>query len=300
MKTTLENLAAFHAVVESGGFSAAARRLDTTKSVISKRVADLERSIGITLLHRSTRHVGTTDQGAAYFTRTRDLLQQLQAAGDDLAETGSGLRGTLRIAAPMTFGTMHLARVLAPFLLAHPRLEVAVDLDDRRVDFLAGGYDLGIRIGRLESGDFVARKLAPSPLGLYASRAYLKRAGTPQVPEDLLQHCVIGYAYVPGSQALTFAARGTGAPQTVRIRPRIVVNNGEFITETVLAGLGISAVPEWMIRTPAQRKALVRVLPDHPLQAADIYAIYPRNRHPTLKVKLLLDHLQAALATLCR
>ena len=130
MKVILENLGAFHAVVECGGFSAAARRLDTTKSVVSRRVAALEAALGATLLHRSTRRVSLTEAGTAYFERSRDLLADLESAGDDVAASARGLRGALRIAAPMSFGTLHLARLMSPFLLQHP-LEVTEPLHRR-------------------------------------------------------------------------------------------------------------------------------------------------------------------------
>ncbi len=299
MKVILENLGAFHAVVECGGFSAAARRLDTTKSVVSRRVAALEAALGATLLHRSTRRVTPTEAGIAYFERSRDLLADLQSAGDEVAASVRGLRGALRIAAPMSFGTLHLARAMAPFLLQHPGLEVAVDLDDRRVDFLAGGYDMAIRIGSVESGNFIARRLGASPLVLVASPDYLAAMGIPQVPADLLRHELLGYAYVAGSQALNFAGRGGRQPMSLRVRPRLVANNGQFMLEAARGGVGIAPVPAWMLAGPEAVRGLQQVLADWPLQGSDIYALYARSRQPSLKVKALVEHLGAALGGLC-
>ncbi len=298
MKVILENLGAFHAVVECGGFSAAARRLDTTKSVVSRRVAALEGALGATLLHRSTRRVTPTEAGTAYFERSRDLLADLQSAGDEVAASVRGLRGALRIAAPMSFGTLHLARAMAPFLLQHPGLEVAVDLDDRRVDFLAGGYDMAIRIGSVESGNFIARRLGASPLVLVASPDYLAAMGTPQVPADLLRHELLGYAYVAGSQALNFAGRGGRQPMSLRVRPRLVANNGQFMLEAARGGVGIAPVPAWMLAGSEAGRGLQQVLADWPLQGSDIYALYARSRQPSLKVKALVEHLAGALGGL--
>lgn len=298
MKVILENLGAFHAVVECGGFSAAARRLDTTKSVVSRRVAALEAALGASLLHRSTRRVTPTEAGAAYFERSRELLAELRSAGDEAGASVRGLRGTLRIAAPMSFGTLHLARLMAPFLLEHPGLEVAVDLDDRRVDFLAGGYDMAIRIGSVESGNFIARRLAASPLVLVASPTYLAALGTPQVPADLLRHELLGYAYVAGSQALNFAAHAGRPPLSLRVRPRLVANNGQFMLEAARGGVGIAPVPAWMLQGEGASRGLQQVLADWPLQGSDIYALYARSRQPSLKVKALVDYLAGALGGL--
>lgn len=298
MKVILENLGAFHAVVECGGFSAAARRLDTTKSVVSRRVAALEAALGATLLHRSTRRVSLTEAGTAYFERSRDLLAELESAGDDAAASARGLRGSLRIAAPMSFGTLHLARLMSPFLLQHPGLEVAVDLDDRRVDFLAGGYDMAIRIGSVESGNFIARRLGASPIVLVASPGYLAAMGTPQVPADLLRHELLGYAYVAGSQALNFAGRAGRPPLSLRVRPRLVANNGQFMLEAARGGVGIAPVPAWMLLGEEANRGLQPVLADWPLQGSDIYALYARRRQPSLKVKALVEHLAGALGAL--
>lgn len=298
MKPILENLGAFHAVVESGGFSAAARRLDTTKSVVSRRVAALEAALGVTLLHRSTRRVSVTEAGAAYFERSRELLADLASAGDEVAASVRGLRGTLRIAAPMSFGTLHLARVMAPFLRQHPGLEVAVDLDDRRVDFLAGGYDMAIRIGAVESGQFTARRLGASPLVLVASPAYLASKGVPEVPTDLLRHDLLGYAYVPGSQALNFVAHDGRASLSLRVRPRLVANNGQFMLEAARGGLGVAPVPAWMLAGEDLGVGLQQVLVDWPLQGSEIYALYARSRQPSLKVKALVEHLAGTLGQL--
>lgn len=298
MKLDLEHLGAFHAVVESGGFSAAARRLDTTKSVVSRKVAALEAALGVTLLHRSTRRVSLTEAGSAYFERSRELLADLEAAGEAVAASVRGLRGALRIAAPMSFGIQHLARVMAPFLLQHPALEVAVDLDDRRVDFLAGGYDMAIRIGAVESGNFIARRLGSSPLVLVASPAYLAAMGKPQVPADLLRHELLGYAYVAGSQALNFAARPGRPPLSLRVRPRLVANNGQFMLEAARGGVGIAPVPAWMLAGKEGSAGLEQVLVDWPLQGSDIYALYARSRQPSQKVKALVEHLTGALGAL--
>jgi len=293
MRLELANVEAFHAVVESGGFTAAARRLDTTKSVVSRRVAELEQTLGVRLLHRSTRRVAPTEAGQRYFQRSRELLSELEAVGDEVAIANRGLQGRLRIAAPMSFGTMHLAPAMAPFLRQHPGLEVSVDLDDRRVDFLAGGYDLAIRIGSVESGQFVARRLVSSPVSLVASADYLAIAGRPRVPEDLLQHRFLGYAYAAGSQTLSFAVTRGREPLTLRLRPQLVANNGEFTLFAASAGLGIAAVPTWMLTVDAGR-SVESVLPDWPLRGGEIYALYPRSRQPLPRVRALVDHLATA------
>src|ERR1700687_2190560 len=180
MRLKLDAIAAFHALCGTGSTRAAARRLGVAKSVVSKRVTELEACIAATLLKRSTRSVLLTDSGQAFYERTRALLGELEDAANAVGAKGAGLRGTIRLAAPMSFGTLYLGQLLWPFLARHPELEVAVDLDDKLVDLLGLGYDLGLRIGRLADSSLIGRRLAEVRLVLCASPEYLARRGTPR------------------------------------------------------------------------------------------------------------------------
>jgi DNA-binding transcriptional LysR family regulator len=297
MRLKLDAIAAFNAVVETGSVSAAARRLGVGKSVISKRVTELEDSVAATLLKRSTRSVVLTDRGQAFYERTRALLSDLEDAANAASDRSRGLRGTLRLAAPMSFGTMHLGEILWSFLARHPELELAVDLDDRVVDLLGLGYDLGIRIGRLPDSSLIGRRLADMRVLLCASPAYLARRGAPRSLEELKDHDCIGYAHLTAGQLWQFEpARGGSEQRSVRVKSRVVANNGELMRDAAIAGLGLALLPEFLIFEALKAGRLLPVLPACRPVSGAVYALYPRDRQGSPRVTALVEHLAAALA----
>ncbi|MEI8259827.1 MAG: substrate binding domain-containing protein, partial [Deltaproteobacteria bacterium] len=207
-----------------------------------------------------------------------------------------GLHGLLRIAAPMTFGTMYLGQMLWPLLREHPSLEVAIDLDDRVVDLMGSGYDLGIRVGTLPDSSLIARKLVELPRVLCASPAYLARTGVPGSLEDLSRHDCIGYANLAAGQVWSFQPlRGATEPRTVRVKSRCVANNGELMRSAAVAGLGLLLVPEFIVADALRDGSLVRVLGGcRPVPTA-LNAIYPRDRHGSPRVRAVVDQLLAAM-----
>ena len=192
----LEDLRAFVQVVEAGGISEAGRRLGLSKSVISERVASLEQALEARLLRRSANRIEPTEKGLQFHEQARSILRELDAAIEAVAEDSDQLRGAIRVAIPMTLGTMHLGRLLVEFLRLHPKLEVAVDLNDRYVDVAGGGYDLAVRVGRMEDSALIGRKLALIHRVVCASPAYLAESGTPRTVQDLQSHPCIGYANI--------------------------------------------------------------------------------------------------------
>jgi DNA-binding transcriptional LysR family regulator len=297
MRLKLDAIAAFHAVVETGSISAAARRLGVAKSVVSKRVTELEAGIAATLLKRSTRSVLLTENGQAFYERTRALLGELEDAANAVGAKGAGLRGTIRLAAPMSFGTLYLGQLLWPFLARHPELEVAVDLDDKLVDLLGLGYDLGLRIGRLADSSLIGRRLAEVRVVLCASPEYLARRGTPRHLEDLASHDCIGYAHLTAGQVWQFEApRLNQTPRSIRVKGRFVANNGELMRDAAIAGLGLACLPEFMLADALSGGRLVALLESaRPLPSA-VYALYPRDRQGSPRVTALVEHLASALS----
>lgn len=296
MRYRLDDIEAFIAVVETGSVSAAARRLDLAKSVVSKRVSELEATLGTELLHRSSRKVSPNDRGDAFYQRARSVLQQLDEAAEEAAECEDELRGQLRIAAPMSFGTLHLVRLLAPLLTQHPRLSLAMDLDDRKVDLLGGGYDLGIRIGRLADSSLAARRLAISRRVVVCSPAYSKARGLPATPDDLQQHDCISYANTPALQQWSFQPqRSGGAPRQVLVKGRIVANNGEAIREAVIAGLGLAILPSFIVCDALRDGRLIDAMPGERPATDGIFAVYAKTRQPSRKVRAVIDHLVEAV-----
>jgi DNA-binding transcriptional LysR family regulator len=296
MKYDFDAIVAFVGVVETGSVSGAARRLGVAKSVVSKRVAELERSLAVTLLRRSPRSVAPTDQGRAFYDRARSILRALDEAATEARGEEGELRGLIRIAAPMTFGTMYLGALLWPLLSDHPALEVAVDLDDRAVDLLGSGYDLGIRIGALADSSMIARKLAEMPRVLCASPAYLARAGSPAGLEDLPNHACVGYAHLAAGQIWQFhPQRGATEVRSVRVKSRFVANNGELMRNAAISGLGLVLLPEFIVAAALREATLVRVLPGcRPVQTA-LHALYPRDRQGSPRVRSVVDSLAAAM-----
>ncbi|MBS0396010.1 MAG: LysR family transcriptional regulator [Proteobacteria bacterium] len=296
MPMKLDDIAAFAAVVETGSVSAAARRLGVAKSVVSKRVAELERELGATLLKRTPRSVAANDRGRTFYERARAIMAALDEAATAVREEPGELRGLLRIAAPMTFGTMYLGGLLWPLLRQHPALEVAIDLDDRIVDLLGSGYDLGIRIGALGDSSLIGRKLIDIPRVLCASPAYLARAGAPASIEELPRHDCIGYAHLAAGQVWQFQPlRGASEQRAVRVKSRFVANNGELMRGAAIAGLGLLLVPEFIVADALRAGELARVLPGcRPVPTA-LHALYPRDRQGSPRIRAVVEQLLSAL-----
>lgn len=294
MQIRLDDILAFLQAMETGSLSAAAQRMGLSKSVVSKRITDLEVVLKVELLHRSTRGVIPTEKGVAFYQHARSIMQQLDQAAEELIEQNGELCGSLRIAAPMTFGTTYLGPVLFSFISHHPQLSLALDLDDRIIDLSGEGYDLGIRIGRLRDSSLVARKLAVSRRVACCSPAYARHAGLPATIEELAGHACLGYTNVSPSQIWQFeSAKPGGAPRSLTVRSRIVTNNGESMRDAAIAGLGISILPVFIVAKALASGQLINAMPDaYPVEDT-IYAVYPRNRHLPRKVRAVIDHLVA-------
>jgi DNA-binding transcriptional LysR family regulator len=293
MRYKLEDIVTFLTVIEAGGLSAAARRLGVAKSVASKRISDLEGALAATLLRRSARGVVPTDAGAAFYGRARHILAELE---DAAAAAGAGeFSGSMRVAGPLSFGTLHLAPVLLDFLVRHPRLELALHLNDRVVDIVREGYDLAVRIGRLKDSSLIAKKLAVCKRVLCCSPAYAAHAGLPGAPDALKDHACIGYSNVPISERWFFeAAKPGGKPRSVVVRPRLTVDNGEAIRAAAVAGMGLTVLPTFLVADALRTGKLIAVLPDTPAVSDGIFVVYPPDRHLSTKVRALIEHLTAA------
>lgn len=292
----IDQIATFVQVIEAGGISQAARRLGISKSSASKRVADLEDALGTQLLHRSSRRVHPTEGGLIFYERARGILQQLDEAVEELAEKPDELSGSVRISAPMSFGNLYLGRLLLPLLTQHPKLELAVDLDDRFVDIQGGGYDLAIRIGRLADSALVARRLAEVKRIICCSPAYAERHGAPHTVAELTNHVCLGYANAQGTELWQFDGRDSG--KTIRptmARSRFVANNGELIRQAAIMGLGIAVLPGFIVCEALRAGELIPLQLDaNPLPSA-IHAVYPPSRHLSRKVRAIIEHLSRAL-----
>jgi DNA-binding transcriptional LysR family regulator len=288
----LDDIASFVAVAEAGSISEAARRLRLAKSVVSERLAEIERSLGATLVHRTTRKLSLTEDGAAFLERAARILREVEEATADMAERRGSLSGPLRISAPVTFGRLHLGPALFPFLARHPKLEMTLELEDRRVDAAADGFDAVIRHGRIEDSRLVAWRLAPSRRLLVASPQYLERAGAPTSIEQLQTHRGIFYM---NRGVADWRFTGPAGAVNVRARVALRVNNGDMMRDAAVAGLGIAHLPTFIVGAAIKAGAL-RVV-DVGLAAAEehIFLAHPEGRRSSAKLRAFADWLREAI-----
>lgn len=290
----LEGIATFVTVAESGSLSEAARRLRVSRSVVSERLAGLERALGASLLQRSTRRVAVTEDGLAFLERATRIVREVEAAAADLAERRSQLCGPLRISAPVTFGRMHLGPALYPFLARHPGIHLTLDLNDRRVDAAAGGFDAILRHGPIADAYLVAWQLAASRRVLVASPAYLDRHGAPRSPAELEGHRGIFYTNRGGAD---WRFGSGGQVRVVRGQPGMVLNNGDMMRDAAAAGLGIALLPTF-IAGDALRAGTLRIV-DIGVEAEQefIYIAHADGQHPSAKLRALAAWLKDAFGS---
>lgn len=284
----IEGIAAFVATVEHGSISGAARQLRLSKSVVSERLAELERSLGSALLHRTTRKLSLTEDGSAFLPRAQRIVRDVTEAAADIAERRGTLSGPLRIAAPVTFGHMHLGPALYPFLKAHPELQLTLDLDDRRIDVASSGHDAIIRQGVIDDSRLIVWKLAKSRRILVASAAYLADHGTPQSLGDLREHRGIFYT---NRGVADWHFRTADGPVAIQAKQALGVNNGDMIRDAVAAGLGIALLPAFIAGPAIKAGALVPLPLDLAPDEEWIYMAHAQGREPSAKLRALKDHL---------
>ncbi len=289
----LDGIAAFVAIAEAGSVSGAARQLGLSKSAVSDRLAELERSLAAHLVQRTTRKLAVTEEGLAFLDRARRILGEAAGARAEIAERRGELAGPMRVSAPMSFGTLHLGRALYPFLAANPRIQLALDLDDRFVDVAADGYDAVVRHGRVADARVIAKRIATSKRLLVASPGYLKRHGTPRSIEELRDHAAILYTIRDADWRLKTAK----AEVVVRPARSLRVNNGLIMRDAALAGLGITLLPTFLMQHELARGALRIVDVGAAAQSADIFVAYPTARGATAKVRALVDAMKAAFGS---
>lgn len=287
----LDGIATFVQVAEAGSISEAARRLRLAKSVVSERLGELERSLGTVLLHRTTRRLSLTEDGIAFLERATRIGREVADAAAEIAERRGSLAGPLRLSAPVTFGRMHLGPALYPFLAAHPGITLALDLDDRRVDVAAEGYDAVIRHGPVEDSRLVALRLASSRRCLVASPAYLARRGRPGSLAELEAHDGIYYAH---RGVADWRLVGPGGAVLVRARAALRVNNGDVMRDAAIAGLGIALLPSFIVGEAVRVGALLPVDVGAEAEREFIFLAHAEGRRVSAKLRALVSHLRGA------
>lgn len=288
--SNLIEMEAFLVVVEENSFTAAARRLGVTKSYASKLVVRLEDRLGVRLLQRTTRQLTLTEAGRTYYERCSEAMRSLNEAEAEAVELQTSPQGRLRINLPTAFATDYLAAPVAEFKARYPELTIEVILTDRKVDILAEGFDLAVRIGELVDSSLIARRLASVDRFVFASPAYLRRRGMPAKPEELSEHDCLIYAY--HAMPTKWHCKGPGRDATVEVSGKFVSNHGAMLVEAACQGLGLAFCPIFLSTVALREGRLQRVLPDwhFPLTVS---AVLPNARHIPAKVRIFVDFLVA-------
>ena len=288
-------MAIFSKVVELKGFSAAARQIGLTKSAVSKQVSRLEHSLGVRLLHRTTRSLSLTESGRMLYERATLSLALAEEARAAVAQLSVAPRGTLRITASVAFGKLCVAPLVPTFLARYPDVRVHLSLLDRFVDLADEGFDLAIRLARTLPEGVVAKKLRPIHYVVCASPAYLKGQKRIREPAELVRHNCLYYG--TGDFGDTWTFEGANGRQSVRVAGRFVVNSSEVIRESVLAGLGIGLLPTFAVQDDIAQARLTRVLagwrPQGPFGSA-AYAVWLPDKYLPPKVRAFIDFVEAS------
>jgi DNA-binding transcriptional LysR family regulator len=276
-------------VVELGSLSGAARALQMSPTMATKHIAALEERLGVRLLHRTTRKVTPTEIGRSYIQATERILADLQEADSAAAADKLVVRGLLRVNVPVSFGASEIAPLLHDLSKLHPALTIDLGMNDRVVDLVEEGWDLAIRIGRLQDSPMIARRLAPLQMAVCASPAYLKKHDRPTKVADLKNHRCLGYTLsnVPGPSCWTFGRNGDiRAPISGPLRAA----NGDALVAAAIAGMGIIYQPTFIVADAVAESKLEIIELDHPpFNFGNIYAVYPPNEHLPAKVRVFID-----------
>ncbi|HVJ54640.1 MAG TPA: LysR family transcriptional regulator [Aliidongia sp.] len=289
-----EEMQAFQSAASALSFTGAAQRLGMSKSMISQRIADLEARLGVRLINRTTRRLSLTEAGQSFLEGCIRALRETAEAEEEASRHGSELRGAIRIAAPLSFALLHLQPAIFDFMAAHPGLDMHLDMDDRVVDLVQGGYDMAIRIvGRLPDSTLVARRLAPSRLVVSASPAYLAAHGAPLHPTDLGAHACLIYSGAARADLWPFRIGEEWVP--LPVRGRLHASSGDMLLSAAIAGHGIAQLPSFLVGSAVESGALVPILRDFPAPDGIIHAVYPQRGHIATRVRAFTDFLAARI-----
>lgn len=276
---------AFAAVVETGSFTAAAAALQTAKSTVSETVRALEERLGVRLLDRTTRRVRPTEAGAAFYRRCRRLLDEDAAARAELRALRDMPGGTLRVAAPEGFAQRFLVPGVPALLAEHPGLAVEIVESTGFAKLVTEELDLAVRVARDPEPGWVVRRIAASEVIVVAAPSYLARAGAPAAPQDILRHKLVGFS--PLHWRDTWVIGG----ENIAVRPVVLSNSSESLRSAALSGVGLAAVPRWLVADLLAGGQLRAVLEGHPIPPSAIYAVFPTNRLLAPVVRRFVDHL---------
>lgn len=291
-----EAWAIFAKVAEMGAFARAAGELGLSKATVSKAVGRLETRVGATLFHRTSRRLALTESGRTALERANRILAEGEAVEAEAAAQSSEPRGVVRLAAPMSFGLRHIGPILPEFMHRYPQITIDLSLSDEKVDLVAQGFDLGVRIGALPDSSLLARRLCGMKLALVGAPAYFEQHGTPQHPHDLVGHKALTYAYALTPNAWRFEHQTLGS-QTVSVTGALKVNNSDAMLPTLKAGLGLALLPEFLVWPELADGSLRAVMTDWQSMEIGLHLVSPPGRSRPTRVRVLSEFLAEHLAS---
>ena len=285
----LNAISVFCKVIETQSFTQAANQQNISVAMASKLVSQLEEHLKTRLLQRTTRKIVPTEAGMLYYQRCQAILLDLSEADSSISNMTTSLQGNLLISVPRDFGLLYISPNLPKFIELHPNLHVEIEFEDKRVDLVAEGYDLALRIGYMQDSSLVARKISSSPMHFVASPSYLEARGIPLTPDDLEYHQ--GLLYKSSLNQVHWQSTKANQIQRYKIQSKVVSNNGMALLEMTKAGLGISNAPDFFVKDALASGELVEILSEYKQKPLDIYVVYPNRRHLPAKVRAFIEFL---------
>ena len=288
----LTSIGVFTAAVDRGSLAAAARQYAITPAMAGRHLDALEASLEVRLLQRTTRRLHLTDVGRAYYQRCRRILEEFDEAQREAGELAAEPRGALRIAAPVTFGALHLGAPISRYLQDYPGVRIELVLSDRFVDLVQEGIDLAVRIGRLSDSTLVARGIGACRMVVCAAPDYISRHGLPDTPQELRKHPRLAFSESVSAGDWTLLD-GRGRSHVIDGPCRLLANNMQLLLAAALDGVGIAYGPSFVFGEALDSGSLVQVLPGYRASSLGIHTVVPSSRYASTKVRQLIDRLAA-------
>jgi DNA-binding transcriptional LysR family regulator len=288
----LDEIDAFVCVIETGGFTAAAEKLGLSPSAVSKLMARLEERLGVRLLQRTTRQMRPTPEGEAYYKRASALVEELREVETQIGREGSVPRGLLRVTTSVGLGLSQISKLVPEFLRRFPEVRLELNLEDRNVDLVAEGFDLGIRFGRAPDSALKSRQLGHITRQIFAAPSYIARHGRPRAPQDLAQHNCLNFRYMSWLNAWPMRETKNGTEREFPVSGNFVADNGELLYQMALEGVGIMRLADFMVADDVAAGRLVLLLEEfNPRQDVPMYMVWPPQRFEPPRLRAFIDYM---------
>lgn len=284
----LRSMEVFVKLVDSGQFTQAAKQLSLSKSTVSQSISELERYLGLQLVKRNSRTLSLTEAGQAYYTDCVRILDDITLSEDRVRGEARAIMGTIRMTAPVSFGTYVLTPILGRFMADNPDISVNMILGEKRLDLVSEGIDLALRVGSMADSRLLARKIGDAKMVLCAAPSYLAQRGTPSKVSDLDHHELLAY-----SRSLTWRLCEGGVEVEIEPKGRVKTNNGENLREFTISGLGVVYMPNVIAASALEDGRLVQIMREHTSRPIDIHLVRPAGRHTPMRIKKLMNFIIA-------